>query len=652
MYKTIKVFVVVFVVVAIRCLAAPVLLRVVFTDKGPLPFVPTSAAYIEAAGYLGETCKEQRRINGAGWPLEIDRPVEAAYLSEVSRRLNATVLITSRWLNSALFEMPDVSSDTLLRIVELVQQLPYVASLQNVRTLQVYGIDADVKHVSDTTHCLPAVDHPDDGWRRLLRLDKLHEAGLLGDADVAVIDNGFRTANIVPLAHLRVASSYDAIYGDSVVSNQQQDPPNQDNHGTSVLSVLAAWSNAKHIGAAPFARYHLVKSEDMRFEQRREEDYIVAAIEYAERKGAKVVNISLGYRNFDSTDVNTPYSVLDGTSTWPAKAVNIASSLGVCVVVAAGNQGPAVRTIATPADADSAITVGSIALDSTLASFSSSGPTASGVTKPNLVGVGTKIRVINADGSVAVNQGTSLSAPQIAGAIACLYQSVSPATTRSTILEALYASCTAVGNVVQAGKGLPDIERAASILQGAGAISSIVRNGVTYVVQRVFGQDGQDRRVEFRDARHGRESAQMIRATVTDGWWIAPYYSYLPDTSAVLTWRGWEYAVRGHENIACGMVLPPDSLIAIQQQHFDAYGTMKVWPNPALQEASATVAGLDGSQIHVVVITDAVGQEMQVPFRFSESSIVLDTKNIASGRYVVSVSTNTRVYSSPLVILR
>jgi subtilisin family serine protease len=101
------------------------------------------------------------------------------------------------------------------------------------------------------------------------------------------------------------------------------------------------------------------------------------------------------------------------------------------VVVSAGNSGCASPDscwyyVNTPADADSAITVGAVGPDSTLASFSSRGPTADGRIKPDVVVQGKGVlSAWNDDGFARVG-GTSFASPQVAAVVAQMLQ-VNPA---------------------------------------------------------------------------------------------------------------------------------------------------------------------------------------------------------------------------------
>jgi subtilisin family serine protease len=113
------------------------------------------------------------------------------------------------------------------------------------------------------------------------------------------------------------------------------------------------------------------------------------------------------------------------------------------VVVSAGNSGCASPDscwyyVNTPADADSAITVGGISPDSSLASFSSRGPTADGRIKPDVVVQGEQVLAAWDDEGFAQVGGTSFASPQVTGIVAQMLQldpDLSPMTMRRFLRE-------------------------------------------------------------------------------------------------------------------------------------------------------------------------------------------------------------------------
>jgi len=118
-----------------------------------------------------------------------------------------------------------------------------------------------------------------------------------------------------------------------------QPPLDTNGHGTQVAGVIVADGEA--IGVAPKAKIFAYKvSEDG---EGVSSELIVKAIEKAITDGVDIINISLG--------VNKTNAKID-------RAVDNALEKGIFVVVAAGNDGPGLKTIGSPGRNFGAITVG------------------------------------------------------------------------------------------------------------------------------------------------------------------------------------------------------------------------------------------------------------------------------------------------------
>jgi subtilisin family serine protease len=199
------------------------------------------------------------------------------------------------------------------------------------------------------------------------------------------------------------------------------------NHGVGVVSVTAGYAPGTLVGPAYGATVLGATTEYTQFERNVEEDNFVAGLEWLSRQGADVVNVSIGYTTFDDGQRSYSPADLDGDTALTTRAVDRAARLGVTVVVSAGNSGCATPDscwyyVNTPADADSAIAVGAVAPDSSLASFSARGPTADGRRKPDVLVQGQQVPAAWNDGQYARVGGTSFASPKVTGIVAQMLQ--------------------------------------------------------------------------------------------------------------------------------------------------------------------------------------------------------------------------------------
>ena len=301
---------------------------------------------------------------------------------------------------------------------------------------------------------------------RRLKLFPLVDLGFRGNGvRIAMLDTGFETGNAA-FASANVIAQRDFVFNDDVVSNQPNDAPGASQHGTATWSLLAANVPDTLIGIAPDAQYILAKTEDVRSETTAEEDNFVAALEWADSHGAKVVSASLGY--LTGSDFGYTFSQLNGDIAVTTRAADIAAQRGITVVVSMGNDGPAQRTLSTPADGDSVVAVGAEDSTGALATFSSRGPTADGRIKPDVTAPGVQVWVVNtqAPGGVGRLNGTSFAAPLVAGA-AALLREIHPQLTGVEVRDALRRAGNGASRPDNdRGWGLPDVLAAATFPYG------------------------------------------------------------------------------------------------------------------------------------------------------------------------------------------
>ena len=184
-----------------------------------------------------------------------------------------------------------------------------------------------------------------------------------------------------------------------------------------VFSCIAGKKGDQIIGMATGAEFLLARTEMSILEPFSEEENWLAAVEWADKNGADIINSSLAYtyHRYFTAD-------MDGKKSLVARAANMAASKGMLVLNAAGNDGESAwKFLGTPADADSVLTVGGISPESDFhISFSSFGPTADKRLKPNVCAFGAVIA--SGKKGLTTTYGTSFSSPLVAGFAACAWQ--------------------------------------------------------------------------------------------------------------------------------------------------------------------------------------------------------------------------------------
>ena len=415
--------------------------RIELKDKGNPPF--TIENPLE---YLSEKSIERRERQGI--PVDsTDLPIDPLYLEEI-RFTGASITAISKWVKTVTVYLPDLS------LVPELKNLDFVDTLYCVwKGNSLPGYSTQEKFVK-TESSTPSLKTEMSSYTQvsMLKVDLLHQAGFKGkDMSIAVIDAGFLDADQIPawdFNQVKEVKNFTYESGDPLRITQA--------HGTQVLSCML--SNL--FGTAPEADYYLFQSEVNESEYPVEEDYWVAAVEYADSIGIDILNTSLGYTLFDDPSMNHVYEQFDGKTIPASKAASMAGNKGMLLFISAGNEGTKPwKKISVPNDADNIITVGSVNAGSVIAASSSQGPTADGRVKPDLCAMGVNATIISYGGIVTNGSGTSYASPILAGAGACLWQALPHKTSKEII--ALMKSAGdrfATPNFVY-GYGIPDVNK-------------------------------------------------------------------------------------------------------------------------------------------------------------------------------------------------
>jgi subtilisin family serine protease len=398
------------------------------------------------------------RRNKEGIPVdESDLPVARSCLDTLAS-LGARPVVISKWLSTVVVECEDSTTAHKLQSLAIVDSVRLVwKGEQRIPSPAKTGVKE-----RDTSRLIP-VDKPlkspygyAEAQIKMLNGIRFHEKGYRGKGmKVAVIDAGFINVDrMTVFQSLDLAGTHNVVYpGESVFHD--------DDHGTKVLSCLAANAPGVMIGTAPEASYWLIKSEDNNSEYPIEEDYWTAAVEFADSAGVTVISSSLGYFTFDEKELNYQPSMLDGRTTLISQAADKAADKGILLFVSAGNEGNGSwEKLTFPSDAIHVITVGSVTQSRERSVFSSIGPAADLRVKPDIVALGTNCAVTDGSGSIRYANGTSFSTPIAAGLGICLWQAF-PQLNNMEIARLIQRSSSQYDRPDdQLGYGIPDIYKA------------------------------------------------------------------------------------------------------------------------------------------------------------------------------------------------
>lgn len=391
----------------------------------------------------------------------LDLPVSEKYIVEISD-LTEKILYHVNWLNTSIVI---ANEEQILQISNLhfVEKVILVEpNLNNGRKLInkiKKGVDFNVNFFARKNRTSNNVY---DFQNELLGIPEMHSLGFHGEGiTIAVFDAGFPDVEIIPgfsdlIAQNRIIGKKDFVDLDNtnVFSKNQ--------HGTNVLSVIASNKPGELVAGAFGSNYILCITENTISEYRIEEYNWVKAASFADSLGVDIINSSLGYLDFDDSNMDYSAEDLDGQTAIVTLGAAIAAQKGILVVTSAGNYGSLGQSSLTaPSDAKGILAIGATTITSVRASFSSQGPTSDGRIKPDLSTLGQGVYIYRRP-NIEVSQanGTSFSAPQIAALAAGLWQA-KPELTKDELIDLLKSSGTQSENPDNLlGYGIPNFSRA------------------------------------------------------------------------------------------------------------------------------------------------------------------------------------------------
>ena len=375
--------------------------------------------------FLSARSIERRKRQGL--PVDVtDLPIAPAYLDSVSR-MGIEIVGQSKWNNTLLVKIhKEKELNKLNSFSFITRKLKVFSSPDSITERKRSSFRKELNSwESGPTHYGAAAEQ-----LKSLGGQRIHERGFYGNGMmIAVLDGGFMNVDRIPALHgVKLAGLKDFVVPKSNNIFEEME------HGTMVLSTMAANAPNLYVGVAPEAQYVLVRCEDERTESLAEEDYWASAAEYADSLGVDVINSSLGYHDFDDVKTNHLYWEQDGETALISHTASMCADKGIICVNSAGNDGMGVwKKINFPADAKNILTVGSINEQGKNAAFSAVGPTADGRIKPDVMAYGSPTSVITGRGAIINDNGTSFSSPLIAGMTACLWQALPHKTAKQII---------------------------------------------------------------------------------------------------------------------------------------------------------------------------------------------------------------------------
>jgi len=267
---------------------------------------------------------------------------------------------------------------------------------------------------------------------------------------VAIIDTGIDGLHVSlddqdddPLTYdPKIIAFYDAVNNASATNGTEVLPYDDNGHGTHCAGTTAGTGapDFEHMGMAPKASLVGVKVLDgggsgsfatvmagMQW-----------TVDHRYEYNIRVASMSLG----GPGAIEWTSSEEDSVNRYANEMVRS----GIAMFIAAGNNAVSAQ-IGTPGSAEDVITVGALDKDSSIAIYSSQGPTEEGRIKPNIAYVGSSVMSAAAntgDGYVALS-GTSMATPGAAGVAALMYQAnpdLSPFDIRNILQEtSTYRQC-------------------------------------------------------------------------------------------------------------------------------------------------------------------------------------------------------------------
>lgn len=371
-----------------------------------------------------------------------DLPVNQTYL-DILKNLVVSLRYTSRWFNA-------VSAFVYSEQLKELEKLPFVKKIELVekfRKRDKYSDELNKRNFNENQeeiNGLEIISNFNYGasltQNQQINVVAVHNTGNYGQGvRICVMDAGFNRLSHEVFQNMNIIATWDFVNNRPYVGDGQGGA-GSGVHGTQTLSTIGGFKQGQLIGPAFASSYILAKTENTESETPIEMDNWIAALEWADSIGVDITSTSLGYLEFDPPYPSYNWTHMDGNTVPITIAADLAVKRGIVVINSAGNEGfhPTRNTLVAPADGDSVIAVGAVTSTGARASFSSVGPTVDGRIKPDVMAMGSGVRVASAysDNGYTSASGTSFSCPLAAG-VAALILSENPSLTPMQVRDAM-----------------------------------------------------------------------------------------------------------------------------------------------------------------------------------------------------------------------
>lgn len=390
---------------------------------------------------------------------QTDKPVDQSYIKRL-REIRVHVLIPSKWLNA-------VSATLYPEQVAEVLKLDFVRAVVPLRATTYPAFSNERFAYAINNYALKQTN--------AYALAKNNLTGK--NVVIGIIDGNFfqsdRNNALAPVFQEgRLLGTRDFVDPSTKNFFSIGDNP-QDIHGSAVWQMIAGFDRETNTqyGVATGASFYLARTDERASESHLEEDRWIAALEWMDSVGVRLVHSSLCYStDFDDPTKNHTPDEMNGATTAISKAARIAAEeKGIIIVVSAGNAGKinSWRIVKAPADVASVISVGATVESGARAKSSSIGSE--------------KVNFIKPDFVCFSQGGTSLSAPIITGIVGCLLEqdpTLSPEKVKHILAKSGHVHGFANNYI---GYGIPDVTK---ILDVTHALSSDEKNSQTIYTRK------------------------------------------------------------------------------------------------------------------------------------------------------------------------